>query len=139
MHGAPWLPIVYDLPARLPVLAVPVHRDRYLRGPRRRPDCSHIRRGQAERRVDTLQSPGMQRGPAALALGRLVLAILPIGAIMCRGRSQSRSERSESHATRRLKAGALLTVILVGSRLERREDGRSPRGRGSAGVTAASR
>src|SRR5215469_9290185 len=87
MHGAPWLPIVHDLPARLPVLAVPVHRDRYLRGPRRRPDRSHIRRGQAERRVDTLQSPGMQRGPAALALGRLVLAILPIGAIMCRGRS----------------------------------------------------
>src|SRR5262252_2213469 len=71
MHGAPWLPIVHDLPARLPVLAVPVHRDRYLRGPRRRPDRSHIRRGQAERRVDTLQSPGMQRGPAALALGRL--------------------------------------------------------------------
>src|SRR5215470_2196191 len=76
MHGAPWLPIVHDLPARLPVLAVPVHRDRYLRGPRRRPDRSHIRRGQAERRVDTLQSPGMQRGPAALALGRSSLGPL---------------------------------------------------------------
>src|SRR5215472_1177419 len=95
MHGAPWLPIVHDVPARLPVLAVPVHRDRYLRGPRRRPDRSHIRRGQAERRVDTLQSPEMQRGPAALALGRLVLTILPIGAIICReeDRSQERAER----------------------------------------------
>jgi hypothetical protein len=35
-----------------------------------------------------------------------------------------KSERSESRATRRPQAGALFTVILVGSRLERREDGR---------------
>ena len=34
-----------------------------------------------------------------------------------------RSERSESRATRRPQAGALLTVILVGSKPERPEDG----------------
>jgi hypothetical protein len=45
--------------------------------------------------------------------------------MMCRARSQSRVVRSAIRRTRRLQAGALLTVILIGSRLERREDGRS--------------
>jgi len=57
-----------------------------------------------------------------------LLAIVPIGAIMRRQRSQSRVARSAIRRTRRPKAGALLTVILVGAWLERREDGRSPRG-----------
>ena len=55
----------------------------------------------------------------------LVLTILTIGAIMCRGRSQSRVARSAIRRTRRPQAGAFLTVILLGTRLERREDGRS--------------
>jgi hypothetical protein len=55
--------------------------------------------------------------------GSSVWAILSIGAIMCRGRSQSRVARSAIRGTRAQRA--LLTVILVGSRLERREDGRS--------------
>src|SRR5580693_1662580 len=42
LPGAPRLPLVRDLSARLPVLAVPVHRDRHLRGPRRRPDRGHV-------------------------------------------------------------------------------------------------
>src|SRR5580693_3838110 len=42
LPGAPRLPLVRDLSAGLPVLAVPVYRDRHLRGPRRRPDRGHV-------------------------------------------------------------------------------------------------
>jgi hypothetical protein len=40
-----------------------------------------------------------------------------------------------TRATRRRQAGGALTVILLGSRLERQEDGRSAEGARSAGVT----
>ena len=49
--GAPRLPLVHDLSAGVPVLAVPVHRDRHLRGPRRRADRGHVLRRQAQGRV----------------------------------------------------------------------------------------
>ena len=49
--GAPRLPLVHDLSAGVPVLAVPVHRDRHLRGPRRHPRRGHVPRRQAQGRV----------------------------------------------------------------------------------------
>ena len=51
MLRAPRLPLVHDLSAGLPVLAVPVHRDRHLRGARRRADRGHVLRRQAPGRV----------------------------------------------------------------------------------------
>src|SRR5690349_20571525 len=52
-----------------------------------------------------------------------LLAILLIGAIMCRTKITVKSGAEHHRRTRRPQAGALLTVILVGSRLERRKDG----------------
>ena len=51
VHGAPRLPLVHDLSAGLPFLAVPVHRDRHLRGPRRRADRGHVLRRAAPGRL----------------------------------------------------------------------------------------
>jgi hypothetical protein len=60
---------------------------------------------------------------------RSVVAVLPIGAIYVPTKFTVQSGAKRHHeVTRRPQAGALLTVILVGSRLERREDGCSHTG-----------